>query len=89
VAWYHNPQTKVLESWPWTRVWHLKGGLILCQLCPRLWVLLWQHRSLMGNRLHETEGREDLTPSGTELEKPQMRCGFIKESAGASMLPVK
>jgi hypothetical protein len=34
----------------------------------------------MGNRLHETEGREILTPSGTESGKPQNSVVFIKKA---------
>jgi len=34
----------------------------------------------MGNRLHETEGREVLAPSGTESKKPGVNQGFIKEN---------
>ncbi len=39
------------------------------------------HKSLMGNRLHETEGRENLTPSGTASGKPQRILWFLLKKA--------
>jgi hypothetical protein len=38
-------------------------------------------KSLMGNRLHETEGRENLTPSGAASGKLQRILWFLLKKA--------